>query len=62
MIQDRKRIKSYIEMLEAYEKSCFTIGNRYSREIGSLTQDSIKTLSTLFQSYLASKEIVVDVC
>lgn len=35
-------------MLEAYEKSCFAIGNRYCREIGNLTEDSLKTLKTLF--------------
>lgn len=37
MIQERKPIKTYNQMVAAYEASCDKISKRYSEEIGKLT-------------------------
>lgn len=57
MIQERKKIKSYNEMLAAYEESCAKLTERCSSEMAQITSDSIKVLCSMFQSYLQDKKI-----
>lgn len=51
----RKPIKTYNQMLSAYEDSCLSITESYCSEMDTFTEDSVRALCSLFQSYLNIK-------
>jgi len=64
MIPGRKAkpIKTYNQMLTAYEDSCLAITKNYCNDMDKFTEDSVRALCSLFQSYLHQKKNLQDGC
>ena len=62
MIEERKRINNYKQLLEAYAGSCHKIVHKHQTKMAAFTETGVQTMQSLFQGYEMNKKNLVECC